>query len=136
MTNLLQNEKNHKFFIERIKKLVLEAFPKWYVILILYIYSIIKNSHTFRNLYLFYFRENDENLQLDDDHIITTLKWAQNRILTLNDLVKEDLTFLWIFPSSMTNVNQTGCSGIIISLRTKGIDSICQNYITYYFRCD
>lgn len=32
MTNLLQNEENHKFFIERIKKLVLEAFSNvWYV---------------------------------------------------------------------------------------------------------
>lgn len=31
MANLLQNEKNHKFFIERIKKLVLGAFPEWYV---------------------------------------------------------------------------------------------------------
>jgi len=31
MANLLQNEKNHTFFIERIKKLVLEAFPEWYV---------------------------------------------------------------------------------------------------------
>lgn len=31
MANLLRNEKNHKFFIERIKKLVLKAFPEWYV---------------------------------------------------------------------------------------------------------
>lgn len=103
MTNLLQNEKNHKFFIERIKKLVLEAFPKW---------------------------ENDENLQLDDDHIITTLKWAQNRILTLNDLVKEDLTFLWIFPSSMTNVNQTGCSDAIKLLNAELVEIDANNYKT------
>jgi len=51
---------------------------------------------------------------LDDDHIITTFKWAQNRISTLNDLVKEDLAFLWIVPSSMPNVKQAGCSGINI----------------------
>lgn len=31
MANLLRNEKNHKFFIERIKRLVSEAFPEWYV---------------------------------------------------------------------------------------------------------
>lgn len=72
-------------------------------------------------IYYFYFRENDGNLQLDDDYIITTLKWAQNRILTLNDLVKEDLTFLWILPSSMPNVKQDEYSGIIISLRTREI---------------
>lgn len=47
---------------------------------------------------------------MDDDHIITTLKWAQNRISTLNDLVKKDLAFLWIIPSSVPNVKQTGCS--------------------------
>lgn len=92
------------------------------------IYSIVKkNICGFRNLFLhfyhFYFRKNDGNLQLDDDYIMTTLKWAQNRILTLNDLVKEDLIFLWILPSSMPNVKQTECSGIIISLRTRDIDS-------------
>lgn len=31
MANLLKNEKNHQFFIERIKKLVLEVLPEWYV---------------------------------------------------------------------------------------------------------
>lgn len=31
MANLLRDEKNHQFFIERIKRLVLEVFPEWYV---------------------------------------------------------------------------------------------------------
>jgi len=66
---------------------------------------------------LVYFRKNDGNLQLDDDHIIKTFKWAQNRITTLNDLVKEDLAFLWIVPSCMPKqVKQDGCSGINIFL--------------------
>lgn len=63
-----------------------------------------------KKLVVFYFRKN-ENLQLDDDHIITILKWAQNRISSLNDLVTKDLAFLWIVPSSMPNVKQIECSG-------------------------
>ncbi|KAL0115731.1 hypothetical protein PUN28_010931 [Cardiocondyla obscurior] len=103
IANLLQNKKNHKFFIERIKKLVLEAFSG---------------------------QKNVGNLQLDDDHIITTLKWAQNRILTLNDLVKEDLAFLWIVPSSMPNVKQTGCSDAIKLLNAELVEIDASNYKT------
>ncbi|XP_071640205.1 nondiscriminating glutamyl-tRNA synthetase EARS2, mitochondrial [Temnothorax longispinosus] len=103
MTNLLQNEKNHKFFIERIKKLVLEAFAEW---------------------------KNDGNLQLDDNHILTTLKWAQNRISTLNDLVKEDLAFLWIVPSSMPNVKQAECSDAIKLLNAELVEIDASNYKT------
>ncbi|KAL6260909.1 hypothetical protein P5V15_008438 [Pogonomyrmex californicus] len=102
MANLLQNEKNHKFFIERVKKLVLEAFPER------------KNGH----------------LQLDDDHIITTLNWARNRITTLNDLVKEDLAFLWIVPSSMPNVKQTGYSDAIKLLNAELVEIDASNYNT------
>lgn len=45
-----------------------------------------------------------------------TLKWAQNRISTLNDLIKAELAFLWIIPASVPNIKQTECSGIGISL--------------------
>lgn len=31
IANLVRNEKNHEFLIERIRKLVLEAFPERYV---------------------------------------------------------------------------------------------------------
>ncbi|XP_029155955.1 probable glutamate--tRNA ligase, mitochondrial [Nylanderia fulva] len=86
IANLLRNEKNHKFLIERVKKLVLEAFSE---------------------------RKNDGSLQLDDYHIISTLKWSQNRISTLNDLVKEELAFLWIVPASVPNIEQAGCSDAI-----------------------
>ncbi|KYN03959.1 PREDICTED: probable glutamate--tRNA ligase, mitochondrial [Cyphomyrmex costatus] len=103
MTNLLQNERNHKFFIERIKKLVSEAFPEW---------------------------KNDGNLQLDDDHIITTFKWAQNRVTTLNDLVKKDLAFLWIIPSSIPNVKQDGYSDTIKLLNAELVEIDANNYNT------
>lgn len=82
-------------------------------------YSIADNL-TFKKKFAYIipicFRKNNGNLQLDDNHIITTFKWAQNRISTLNDLVKEDLAFLWIVPSSMPNVKEDGCSGINIFL--------------------
>lgn len=57
-------------------------------------------------------------MQLDDHHIISTLKWSQNRISTLNDLVTEELAFLWIIPNiaSVPNIEQTECSSINISL--------------------
>jgi len=64
-------------------------------------------------LHHFYFRKNDENLQLDDDHIIT-LKWAQERMSTLNDLA-----FLRIVLCFMSNVRQTGYSGTNISLHKR-----------------
>jgi len=31
MVNLVRNEKNHKFLTERIKRLVLKAFPERYI---------------------------------------------------------------------------------------------------------
>lgn len=31
ITNLLRNEKNHKFLIERVKRLVLKTFSKRYI---------------------------------------------------------------------------------------------------------
>jgi len=68
---------------------------------------------------------------LDDDHIITTLKWAQNRISTLNDLVKEDLAFLWIVPPSMQNVKQVECSGIIPSYKRYQEILFVKSYTTY-----
>lgn len=57
-------------------------------------------------------------MQLDDHHIISTLKWSQNRISTLNDLVTEELSFLWIVPNiaSVPNIEQTECSSINMSL--------------------
>jgi len=90
-----------------------------------------------KNFISVYLRKNDGNLQLDDDHIITTFKWAQNRISTLNDLVKEDLAFLWIVPSSMPNVKQAGCSGINIFF-TQEIESYLSKlcYTLLHFRCD
>lgn len=36
MTSLLNNEKNHKFIIEKVKKIVLEAFPERYVFFCMY----------------------------------------------------------------------------------------------------
>lgn len=39
ISNLLNNEKNHKFIIEKVKRIVLEAFPERYVFF--YMYSIL-----------------------------------------------------------------------------------------------
>ncbi|XP_011336380.1 probable glutamate--tRNA ligase, mitochondrial isoform X2 [Ooceraea biroi] len=102
IVNLLKNEKNHEFLIERVKKLVLKAFPE---------------------------RKNDGSLQLDDYHIITTLNWAQKRITTFNDLVEKDLAFLWIVPTSMPKI-ETGCSDAIKLLNAELAKLDTSNYKT------
>ncbi|KAK1132135.1 hypothetical protein K0M31_016268 [Melipona bicolor] len=76
IAKLLANEKNNKFLIERIIKLVTEAFPN---------------------------RETNGSLHLDENHIISVLKWAQNRITKLSDLVSSKLHFLWIMPTTALN---------------------------------
>ncbi|XP_020299192.1 probable glutamate--tRNA ligase, mitochondrial [Pseudomyrmex gracilis] len=102
ISNLLNNEKNHKFIIEKVKRIVLEAFPE---------------------------RKNN-SLQLDDHHIITTLKWAQNRIWMLNDLVKEDLAFLWVMPASTPYIEQTEYLNTIKLLNTELAEIDAGNYKT------
>lgn len=113
IANLMKNEKNHQFLIERIRKLVLKAFPERYVPICAANSSIL-SSRIFIIHIFFYLRKNDRSLQLDDHHIITTLKWAQNRISTLNDLVNKDLAFLWIVPASVPSIEQVGCTGTFI----------------------
>lgn len=44
-------------------------------------------------------RLENQNLQLQDDHIMSVLVWSQNRITKLTDLVNSNLDFLWIVPS-------------------------------------
>lgn len=66
---------------------------------------------------------------------MTTLKWAQNRISTINDLVKTDLAFLWIVPSSVTNIKQTElfkCAGTSIVLYKRYFIQFTK-YDTFYF---
>lgn len=39
-----------------------------------------------------------DQLDLDDDHILSVLKWAVKRIHTVNELAEEGLSFLWVLP--------------------------------------
>jgi glutamyl-tRNA synthetase len=39
-----------------------------------------------------------DQLDLDDDHIFSVLKWAIKRIHTVNELTEEELSFLWVLP--------------------------------------
>ncbi|XP_032664901.1 probable glutamate--tRNA ligase, mitochondrial [Odontomachus brunneus] len=103
IVNLLRDEENHSILIERVRRLVLKAFPQ---------------------------QGNDGNLQIDDYHIITTLKWAQNRISTFNDLVKTDLAFLWIVPVSAPSINQNECSDAIKLLNAELAEMDVNNYKT------
>ncbi|KOC63949.1 putative glutamate--tRNA ligase, mitochondrial [Habropoda laboriosa] len=86
ISKLLANEKNNTFLVERIKKLVMEAFPN---------------------------KQIDGSLQLDESHIIYILKWAQDRISKLSDLVSPSLSFLWIIPTAPLETDYSKCLGII-----------------------
>ncbi|XP_046833302.1 probable glutamate--tRNA ligase, mitochondrial isoform X1 [Vespa crabro] len=76
ISRLLSNQNNYKFLVERVKKIVEETFSNC----------------------------EDKILKLDEDHIIQTLKWAQNRINKLSDLVKPDFAFIWVIPTSLPDI--------------------------------
>ncbi|XP_034946967.1 probable glutamate--tRNA ligase, mitochondrial [Chelonus insularis] len=69
LCKLLADKVNSKYLVEKVRKLVTEAFPE---------------------------RIKDGSLQLDEDHILTVLNWARNRIHNLNDLVTPNFAFIWI----------------------------------------
>ena len=86
-------------------------------------YSILYLSYssTFTFKYAFYlfhfyvFRKADTSLKLDDDHILSTLKWAKSRITKLTDLVSPDFAFLWVIPGSSQNLKELKHAGTTIS---------------------
>ncbi|PNF34523.1 hypothetical protein B7P43_G10725 [Cryptotermes secundus] len=47
-------------------------------------------------------RLENHNLLLQDDHIMSVLRWSQDRITKLTDLVNSNLAFLWVTPSVHT----------------------------------
>ncbi|XP_066585242.1 nondiscriminating glutamyl-tRNA synthetase EARS2, mitochondrial [Prorops nasuta] len=79
ISNLLADKANHAFLISRVKKLVTSAFPN---------------------------RSPEGGLQLEDSHILKVLQWVQNRITNLSDLVAEDLSFLWVIPTTLPDITE------------------------------
>lgn len=45
-------------------------------------------------------------MQLDEEYIKSILKWAINRVNCLNDLVSNELAFLWICPSKQLEMDK------------------------------
>ncbi|XP_057329003.1 probable glutamate--tRNA ligase, mitochondrial [Microplitis mediator] len=78
--NLLNDENNTKLLVDKVRKLVVEKFSD---------------------------RINTGDLQLDQDHIITILNWARNRINTLKDLVNKDLSFIWVLPPQVVTLENS-----------------------------
>lgn len=52
-----------------------------------------------------FFRVNDGSLLLDDNYIKSILKWSTSRINKLQDLLSNNLLFLWISPVPENNLN-------------------------------
>ncbi|XP_012278507.1 probable glutamate--tRNA ligase, mitochondrial [Orussus abietinus] len=80
LLQLLENEKNYEFFLNKVNQLVLQAFPE---------------------------RASDGSLQLHPDHVIAVLKWASTRISKLSDLVAPDLAFVWVLPTCEPNIEKS-----------------------------
>lgn len=95
IARLLSNENNHKFMIARVKKLVQEAYAN-------------SDTHT---------------LKLDDDFIIKILKWGQDRISNLSDLVTVNFSFIWILPSKIPDDIQPEYINAIKNLSDKLAES-------------
>lgn len=69
MSKQLEDEEKTKVLIERVRDLVKAKYPL------------------------------DANqLDLDDDHILSVIKWGAKRISSINELAEEKLSFLWILP--------------------------------------
>lgn len=77
LNKLLMNEKNHKFLVERVKKIITDA----------YLVDV-------------------DASELDDDHILQILKWARHRICKLNDLASPNMIFLWTSPKTLPDISQ------------------------------
>ncbi|XP_029039907.1 probable glutamate--tRNA ligase, mitochondrial isoform X1 [Osmia bicornis bicornis] len=101
ISKLLANEKNNKFLVERIKNLVMEAFPE---------------------------KKIDETLHLDDHHVIKTLKWAQNRISKLSDLVSPHLAFIWILPTTSVDKIHSEYSDVLKILKDKLLETDAEHF--------
>jgi len=54
---------------------------------------------------------------LDDERILSILDWAKDRIYTLNDIVNEDLLFLWHLPSQSQQLDSADKSVIAETIK-------------------
>lgn len=103
--NLLNDENNTKLLADKVRKLVVEKFSDRYSYFYYY-FLFIKFL-----IYCYYYnhnnRINDGDLQLDQDHIVTILNWARNRINTLKDLVNKDLSFIWVLPPQVITLENS-----------------------------
>ncbi|KZC09481.1 putative glutamate--tRNA ligase, mitochondrial [Dufourea novaeangliae] len=106
ISKLLTNERNNRFFVQRIEKLVTDAFPDRRV----------------------HFSKTDGSLQLDEHHILSILKWGCARISKLSDLVSPQLAFLWTIPLTTPNVTELGCLDVLKILSMKLIEIDIQNF--------
>lgn len=111
LSTLLENEKNNRIFISSIVNLVCETYPD---------------------------RKTDGSLKLDDENILSTLKWAKNRITKLSDLVEPELAFLWIVPplsQIAKNLKHTDSVQILIEKLTDLEENNFQNnFLLPYLR--
>ncbi|XP_011182707.1 probable glutamate--tRNA ligase, mitochondrial [Zeugodacus cucurbitae] len=85
---MLQTKTNTEHLVQRVQVLVRSAYP------------------------------NEQNLDLDDQHIENVLKWAANRLTFIQDLTASKLSFLWVRPADfkLKNITSDQMQSLIDSL--------------------
>lgn len=75
-------------------------------------------------------------LNLDEDHILKVLKWTNDRISTLSDLVTTDMAFVWLLPTVVrVDKNDFRCLKafkvtfeINLEMKVEDISSLCRKF--------
>lgn len=81
--------------IAETKTLIQKAYPKRYLHFLKLLSFFISNAK-----YIW----NSDNLHLDDKHIASVLNWSVNRITKLEDLMSDDMQFLWVLPKKVKDL--------------------------------
>lgn len=74
-------------------------------------------------------------LELNEEYVEIILKWSWNRIDTLKDLVKNELAFIWVVPSSTVALDEEQhrfVTNLIDALRE--IDLLEKNALKDFFK--
>lgn len=94
----LQDPQQVNELIAEVKTLVIKEYPDKYVTLF--------NDMCWHFLTFFFFYRADQ-LDLNDEHILSVLHWASTRIKSLQQLVSGDLLFLWVLPKKGGKMDMT-----------------------------
>lgn len=71
------------------------------------------------------YRASNNSLQLSDDYVANILKWCVNRVDRLEDLVSNQLLFLWVSPGTASDASK---DKLLIAEKLKGAIQTNDNF--------